>query len=224
MKASDTPRVSTLTGASQLRALGMAAIAAITLQACSQSDTPYVDMCQKITGNLAGSVESWDKVEKNERSDFLVVDLAYSGASSGNANCKFIAGTDGYKHSPYEVILNGQKVPFKKLLAAAAKSSGETIAEEASTVRENTEQMAADASEKATELAGKAGETASELAGQAREAAGVAKEKATELAGQAGETAGALSDKAKEVAGDLGDKAREAALDATKAVQQKLEK
>ena len=198
---------------------GLVAAGAMSLclaTACSQSDTPFVDMCQKITGNLvsAGSISNWDKVEKVSHKKNLQVSLVWSGSSAGTANCTFDAAkSGGYDGSPREVILNGETVPFKKLVAAAAKSSGKIISDSAKETAENTKKLAGEASEKATELAG-----------QAAEVAGTAKERATELAGQASETAGELAGKAREVASEVGDKAREAALDATKAVQEKLEK
>ncbi len=190
-------------------------LALTLLGGCSQSDTPYVDMCQRIAGNLSsGAISNWDKVEKVTNKENLQVVLAWSGEVNGSATCNFEAdGYDEYITSPNAVVMNGEKVPFRKLLAASAKSTGNMIGDSAEETAENTRKLAEDATERA-----------GELAGQAREVAGTAKERAAELADQASQTAGELADKARDVAGDVGDKAREAALDATKAVQQKLEK
>jgi hypothetical protein len=190
-------------------------LAATLLAGCSQSETPYVDMCQRIAGNLStGAISNWDKVEKITSEENLRVVLAWSGDATGDATCTFEAeGSDKYAASPNAVVMNGEKVPFRKLLAAAAKSSGNIIGDAAEETAENTKKLASEATERA-----------GELAEEAREVAGTAKERASELADQASQTAGELADKARDVAGEVGDKAREAALDATKAVQQKLEK
>lgn len=195
-------------GASRHTRLALAGVLALGLSACSQSETPFVDMCQKIAGNLVtGSISNWDSVEKFSGEDNLKVVLAWSGDADGTATCTFDAeGNEKYQASPGTVVLNGEKVPFRQLLAAAAKSSGKIIGDAAEQTAENTKKLASEASERAEELAD------------------TAKERATELAGQASETASELAGKAREVAGEVGDKAREAALDATKAVQQKLEK
>jgi hypothetical protein len=182
------------------------AIASVTLVACSE--TPYIDMCQKVTGNLVGSVSEWSDSSKSEQGDALFVKVAYAtaGGNSGNATCKYIeSSSGGYVTSPHAVSVNGQDVPQKQVMVATLKSTKTSFQEAAVETKEQTTKLASEASEKATELAGEATEKASELAGKAQE-------KASELAGQAA----SMAETAKE-------KAREAALDATKTVQDKLE-
>lgn len=190
-------------------------LSSAALVACSPSDTPYIDMCQKVTGNLVGSVNEWNEPSKSESNKSLYVTVAYatSGGDSGSAICQYEEGDNGaYVTSPRAVSLNGQDVPQKQVMVATLKSTKSTFKETANETKEQATELAADASEKAAELAEKAEEIAGDATVKATELAGKAQEKATELAGQAGE----LADVAKE-------KAREAALEATKAVQQKLE-
>lgn len=182
------------------------AIASVTLFGCSE--TPYIDMCQKVTGNLVGSVSEWSDSSKSEEGDALFVKVAYAtaGGNSGNATCKYIeSASGGYVTSPHAVSVNGQDVPQKQVMVATLKSTKTSFQEAAEETKEQTTKLASEASEKATELAGEASEKASELAGKAQD-------KASELAGQAAN----MAETAKE-------KAREAALDATKTVQDKLE-
>jgi len=193
----------------------IAATTLLTLGACSQSETPFIDMCQRIAGNLANdTVENWAEAKKSKDDFGLNVTVGYTTASgnSGNAVCSFAAQGDNFDASPNKVLFNGEKVGFRDLMAASAKASGKIVKD-----------TAKETGERATKLAGEAQEKAGELADQARDLAADAKVRGSELADQAGEKAQELTAKAKEIAGEAGDKAREAALDATKALQEKLE-
>jgi hypothetical protein len=191
-------------------------LATTSLVACSPSDTPYIDMCQKVTGNLVDSVSEWSESSKSESNNSLFVTVAYatSGGDNGTATCKYEEGDNGnYVTSPRSVSLNGRDVSQKSVMVATLKSTKATF-------KESAEETKA----QATELAGEASEKAAELAVKAEEMAGDARVKATELAGKAQEKASELAGQASDIADIAKEKAREAALDASKAVQDKLEK
>jgi len=190
-------------------------LSSTSLVACSPSDTPYIDMCQKVTGNLIGSISEWSESKKSESDDSLFVTVGYStpAGDSGSAICKYEEGDNGnYVTSPRAVSLNGRDVAQKQVMLATLKSTKATFKEAADETKEQATELAAEASDKAAELAVKAEEIAGDATVKATELAGKAQEKATELAGQASE----IAEVAKE-------KARQAALEASKAVQQKLE-
>jgi len=190
-------------------------LSSTALVACSPSGTPYIDMCQKITGNLVGSISEWSEPSKSESDNSLFVNVAYStpGGDSGSAICKYEEGDNGnYVTSPRAVSLNGQDVPQKQVMVATLKSTKATFKESADETKKQATELAGEASEKAAELAVKAEAMAGDAKLKATDLAGKAQQKATELAGQATE----IADVAKE-------KAREAALEATKTIQQKLE-
>jgi len=186
-----------------------------TLIGCSPSDTPYIDMCQKVTGNLVGSISEWNEPNKSESDNSLFVTVGYatSGGDAGSATCKYEEGSSGYVTTPRSVSLNGQDVPQKQVIVATLKSSKASIKEAAQETKQQATELAAEASEKAGELADKAEVIAGDTKAIAAELAGKAQGKASELADQASELAGAAKEKA-----------RETALEASKAVQQKLEK
>ncbi len=190
-------------------------LSSTAIVACSPSDTPYIDMCQKVTGNLVESISEWSEPNKSESDGSLFVTVAYStsGGDSGSAVCKYVEGDNGnYVTSPSAVSLNGRDVEQKKVMVATLKSTKATFKESAEETKEQATELASEASEKAAELAVKAEEMAGDAKVKATELAGKAQEKATELAGQAAD----IADVAKE-------KARQAALEASKSVQQKLE-
>jgi len=191
------------------------ALSSLTLVACSPSGTPYIDMCQKVTGNLVGAIGEWSEPSKSESNNSLLVKVAYTtpGGDSGNATCKYEeSSSGGYVTSPRAVSLNGQDVPQKQVIVATLKSTKTAFNESAEETKKQAAELAENATEKASELAVKAEEMAGDAKVKATEIAGQAQAKATELAGQASE----IAEMAKE-------KAREAALEATKTVQQKLE-
>ncbi len=205
MKITDELTNATTTLQRRFRTLCAVALAGLVLSGCSATDTPAIDMCQKIVNNLLGeSVSSWEKTERVESDRELLVEVAYttSQKTDGEATCTFRTENGEYRSSPNLVMLDGQKVGAGDLMAAAMKSSGKIFKETAEETVEQTKELAGDAKE----LAGEASEKAAELAEDARELAGEASERAAQIAEQAGE------------------KAREAALEATKAVQETLEK
>jgi len=211
------PRTIVLSGYTRMnmKLLFSMVFSSTALVACSPSGTPYIDMCQKVTGNLVGAISEWSEASKSESDDSLFVNVAYTtpGGDSGSAICKYVEGDGGnYVTSPRAVSLNGQDVPQKQVMVATLKSTKATFKESAEETKEQATELAENASEKAAELAVKAEEMAGDAKVKATELAGKAQVKATELAGQASE----IADVAKE-------KAREAALEATKSVQQKLE-
>ena len=192
-----------------------AILSSTVLVACSPSDTPFIDMCKKVTGNLVESVSEWSESEKSENDNALLVTVAYStaGGDTGSAVCRYEEGGHGtYTNSPRTVFLNGREVAQKQVIVATLKSTKAIFKETAEETKDQATELASEASEKAADLAVKAEEIAGDARVKATDLAGKAQEKATELAGQASE----IADVAKE-------KAREADLEATRTVQQKLE-
>lgn len=208
-------------------------LGSIALAGCSPTDTPLIDMCQKITQNLVGSVGEWKEPKKTETKVLMTVEVAYTteGGESGSAICQYPPSrSGGFRTSPKTMTLNGFDVSSKDLISASLSATGQAVKETASATGEKAGQLADDASVKARELADKAQVMAEEakvqageLAVKAESLAGEAKVKATELAEQAKIKAGELASQASDLGAVAKEKARAAALEATNAVQKKLE-
>jgi len=202
------------------------------LAACSPSDTPLIDMCQKITQNLVGAVSEWQP-KKTEGKEFMTVELAYTtqGGESGSAVCMHPPGrTGGFRPAPETMKLNGFDVSTEDLISASMDATKQAVSESAEITKEKTAKLANDASDKAREIADQAQVMAEEakvqageLAVKAEALAGEAKVKAAELAEQAKVKAADLASQASELSAIAKEKARVAALEATKSVQDKLE-
>jgi hypothetical protein len=208
--------------------------AACLLSACNPADKPMVDMCQKITTNLVGEIESWADPKKTEGRRFATVELGYTAANgeTGMAVCKHPKENETtYRVSPSDMTLNGMEIPQRDLMSASFGATKQIAKDTAEHTREKSAELAQQASEKAKELADEAQVMAEdarvkaeELATKAETLAGEAREKASVLAVEARTKASELASQASELSAVATEKARAAALEATKAVQEQLEK
>lgn len=218
----------------KISALTLAIIGTATLSGCNPTSTPLIDMCQKIAQNLAGNISEWEEPVKTEGSQSATVQLAYatSDGDTGTATCEHPKEDSGnYRVAPLSMTMNGAPVGSKDLISASFGATKQVIKDTAENTKEKSMELANDATIKAREVADQAQVMAAdakvkaeELAAKAEVAAGEAKVKATELASQARVKASELASRASDLSAIAKEKAREAALDATKAVQQQLEK
>ena len=205
----------------------------VALSGCNPTSTPLVDMCQKITQNLVGSISEWQEPTKTEGRNQATVELAYTTANgdTGVASCEHPREDNGnYRVAPITMALNGVPVGAKDLISASFGATKQVIKDTADNTKEKTIELANDASVKAREVADQAQVMAAdakvkaeELTAKAEVLAGEAQIKAKELATQARAKASELSSQAADLSAVAQEKAREAALNATKAVQNKLE-
>lgn len=207
----------------------------LLLSACNPAADPLLDMCKKVTQNLVGTIESWDEPIKSEGRRFATLELGYLSANgdSGKAICKHPIESDNqtYRTPPSELILNGVNVPQRDLMAASFGATKQIAKDTAEHTKKRTMELAQEASDKAKQMADEAQVLADEarvkaeqLAAKAETMAGEAKERASALAVEARAKATELASQASELSAVATEKARAAALDATKAVQEKLEK
>ena len=175
----------------------------IVIGGCSSSENPRLELCQKIATNLAGSVASWDSTDVKESGNQMTVTGSYTLGSggSGNVACKYQRdksnkdATDApFETSPYQVSLNGERVPTAQVVKAGFAASKEQLGEVAAETKKQSAELAKQANQKAGEIA----------------------VKTEELASEAGEK---LEDAAKE----FGDKARKATVEAAEKVQEALQ-
>ncbi len=208
-------------------------IASVTLTACNPAGDPLVDMCQKITGNLVGTIESWAEPEKTESGNLATTQVGYTSATGekGIALCKHPKENGSFRTSPTEVTLNGELVPQRDLMAAAFGATKQIVKDTAEHTKEKSIELTQQASEKAKALADdaqvlaeEAKVKAEELTAKAETLAGEAREQAAKLADEARAKASELASQASELSAAATEKARAAALEATKAVQDQLEK
>lgn len=213
--------------------IGCSLTAAVLISGCGPAGDQMVNMCQKITQNLIGTVEVWQEPIKSEGGRFATVELAYDAASGdkGVAVCKHPKESGSYRTAPSEMTLNGVTVPQRDLISASFGATKEIVKDTAEHTKEKAGELAQEASVKAKELADEAQAMAEdakvkaeELAAKAETLAGEAKEKASVLAEEARAKATELAAQAQDLSSVATEKAREAALEATKAVQQQLEK
>ena len=223
--------------------LALLSTTALLITACNPTSTPMIDMCQKITQSLVGTVSEWQEPKKSEGRKVTTVEVAYttSDGQTGNAVCQhpkeYVTNegrqedTGNYRVAPESMTLNGVPVNSKDLVSASLGATTQIVKDTAENTKEKSVQLAKDASEKAKELADQAEVMAAdarvkaeELAVKAEALAGEAKVTATELAKDARVKASELAAKASELSAEATEKARAAALEATKAVQEQLEK
>lgn len=212
------------------------AIMSISLIGCNPTSTPMIDMCQKITQNLVGTVGEWQEPQKSATRKYTTVQLAYSteDGQAGTATCEHpleMNSNDNFRVAPESMTLNGAPVSQGDLISASFGATKQIVKDTAENTKEKSIQLANDASDKARELADQAQVMAedakvkaAELAVKAEAMAGDAQVKAIELATQARAKASDLASQASELSNVATEKAREAALEATKAVQDKLTK
>ena len=50
---------------------------AVLLAGCNPAGNPMVDMCQKITQNLVGTIETWEEPKVTEGRQFATTELGY---------------------------------------------------------------------------------------------------------------------------------------------------
>ena len=215
------------------------AIMGVSLSGCNPTSTPLIDMCQKITQNLVGTVSEWQEPQKSANDKYTTVQLAYSteGGQSGTATCKHPMEMDGrdatgtYRVAPETMALNGAPVSSGDLVSASIGATKQIVKDTAVNTKEKSIELANDASDKAKELADQAQVMAeearvkaAEMAVKAEAMAGDAQVKAKELAEQAKIKAAELASQASDLSSVAKEKAREAALEATKTVQDKLSK
>ncbi len=210
------------------------AIMGISLTGCNPSSTPLIDMCQKITQNLIGTIGEWQEPQKTATKKYTTVQLAYSteGGESGTATCEHPLDKNGngnFRISPESMTLNGASVSQRDLISASLGATKQIVKDTAENTKEKSVELANDASDKASELADQAQVMAedakvkaAELAVKAEAMAGDAQVKAKELAAQAKVKASDLASQASQLSAAAKEKAREAALDATQVVQDKL--
>jgi len=207
---------------------------ALLLSACNPAADPMVDMCQKVTKNLVGTIESWGEPAKSDNRRFRTIELAYQSATGENgvAVCKhpIEENNETYRNSPSELTLNGVSIPQRDLIAASFGATKTIAKDTADHTKEKSIELAQQASEKAREmadeaqvLAAEAKVKAEELTAKAEVLAGEAKERAAVLAVEARNKATELASQASELSAVATEKARVAALEATKAVQKQLE-
>lgn len=214
-------------------ALSVALFSAVALTGCNPTSTPLIDMCQKITQNLVGSISEWQEPTKTEGRKHATVELAYTTANgdTGVASCEHPKeDTGNYRVAPITMALNGAPVGAKDLISASFGATKQIVKDTAENTKDKTIELANDASIKAREVADQAQVMAAdakvkaeELTAKAEVLAGEAQVKAKEMATQARAKASELSSQAAELSMVAKEKAREAALNATKKVQQQLE-
>lgn len=228
---------------SKTKQLALVSTTALLVAGCNPTSTPMIDMCQKITQNLVGNVSEWKEPGKSESKKFATVEVGYttSDGQTGMAVCQhpkeYVTNegrqedTGNYRVAPETMTLNGVSVNAKDLVSASLGATTQIVKDTAENTKEKSVQLAKDASEKAKELsdqaevmAAEARVKAEELAVKAESMAGDAKVKATEMAQEARAKATELAAQASELSAVATEKARAAALEATKAVQQQLEK
>ncbi|MEM7255800.1 MAG: hypothetical protein AAF404_00270 [Pseudomonadota bacterium] len=206
--------------------------ATAVISACNPAGDPVVDMCQKITQNLVGTIETWEEPKKSEGRRFATVEVAYLAASGerGVGVCKHPKENETYRTSPTDMTLNGVEVAQKDLMSAAFGATKTIAKDTAEHTKEKSIELAQEASEKAKTLAAdaqvlaeEARVKAEELSAKAKTMAGEAKETASKLAVEARAKATEMAAKASELSEVAAEKARAAALEATKTVQDKLE-
>ena len=218
-------------------------VATLLMAGCNPTSTPLIDMCQKITQNLVGNVSEWKELGKSETKKLATVEVGYttSDGQTGTAVCQhpkeYVTNegrqedTGKYRVAPETMTLNGVPVSSKDLVSASLGATTQIVKDTAENTKEKSVELAKEASEKAKELADQAEVMAAdakvkaeELAVKAESLAGDAKVKATELAQEARVKASELAAQASELSAVATEKARAAALEATKAVQEQLEK
>lgn len=209
-------------------------IACVTLlSACNPASDPVVDMCQKITQNLVGTIETWEEPKKSEGRRFATVEVGYQSANgeTGVGVCKHPKENETYRTSPTDMTLNGVEIPQRDLMSAALGATKRIAKDTAEHTREKSIELAQQASDKAKALADdaqvmaeEAKVKAEELAAKAETLAGEAKDRASQLAVEARTKATELANQASKLSAEATEKARAAALEASKAVQEQLEK
>lgn len=180
------------------------------ITACTGGENPQLAMCQKVAGNLAGKVSSWDKTDVSESGNNMTVNASYtlSSGDSGKVSCLYKRDNSDrnvsdppFQTAPYKVTMNGEAIGTKELIKAGLKASKETLSE-----------VAAETSKQASENAKLANEKASELA-----------EKVGEMSDEANRRTDAFAEEAGEKARELGDKAIQVTKEAAEKVQEAIE-
>lgn len=167
-----------------------ALLSVLVLASCGQGGNPQISMCHRVVEKAVGSVE-WGETSVSETNIAKVVSADYKiDGESGTIDCTYgwqrlNSDSGQWATAPTSVSINGEKMSLRDLASASFSATGDALKDVASETAKETRRIAGEATESASELAGQAGELASE----ASERLGPAAERAGEIASEAAKEA-----------------------------------